>query len=279
MSRPLIMLPSASRPEVMPGIRSGSLRSVFRLRVKGPRVAGSARILSLLLPAPAPSVEQEPALPFRVGVRLTFQISWFGIPAGESEIAAAGRATYIGAPVLRLISTVRSKQDLLAFLSRGRPVREPLGPRRAPPSLLLPPAARGILPDPEADRPRPGEQIRLLSTEQRPRLGLCHPLRCAGCPLQLLPPPLDEARFRPDAERGDDYRPREGRVDRPAGIAEDSLLARAIRRARAGKAPHERTAGRQPLKIDSPKLWINGAGIARIPDNQGAAPNAAHRAI
>lgn len=31
---------------------------------------------------------------------------------------------------------------------------------------------------------------------------------------------------------------------RAAGIAEDSLLARVIREAHAGKAPHERTAGR-----------------------------------
>ena len=99
----------------MPGIRPTSLRSAFRLRAKGLKVVGFACIFSLLPLVSALSAGQEPALPFRVGERLIFQIFWFGVPTGESEMVVTERTTYIGTPVLRFTSTARSNKTFSLF--------------------------------------------------------------------------------------------------------------------------------------------------------------------
>lgn len=54
-------------------------------------------------------------LPFRVGERLRFAVSWFGIPAGTSELAVAERTTYRGTSVLHLTSTARSNRVFSLF--------------------------------------------------------------------------------------------------------------------------------------------------------------------
>ncbi|MFQ5692680.1 MAG: DUF3108 domain-containing protein [Nitrospinota bacterium] len=82
--------------------------------------ASTAALLTLLSVAsgaggPRDAAAAEDPLPFRVGERLTFAITWFGISAGTSELSVAERTVYAGTPVLRLTSITRSNGFISAF--------------------------------------------------------------------------------------------------------------------------------------------------------------------
>ncbi|MBI2881798.1 MAG: DUF3108 domain-containing protein [Candidatus Tectomicrobia bacterium] len=79
------------------------------------RIPAAAAALWALAGACGGAAWAEGPLPFRVGERLTFSVTWFGIPAGTSELSVAGRTTYAGTPVFRLTSTARSNEVFSLF--------------------------------------------------------------------------------------------------------------------------------------------------------------------